>query len=280
MELPIITPLRRTVRMFRGFIDRPAEKWLNWSLRCKDRFSNKQDYLFIACMPKSGSTYLANVMSELTGYPYVYLAYAYERSEQNLYFPKLIDSYSFGSVTHMHLRATESAIDLMETFSIRPLILVRNIFDVVVSIRDHLLNEGFEFPTFYCDESFKTLDEKTQFDFIIEHGIPWYFNFHVSWYQAISKRRIDGLWLIYDEVVSDWHKTLREVSTFYRIGKTDAEIDSALQQTSMKSKKKTRLNKGVKGRSLTALTEEQRVRIANMTRFYPGIDFTKMGIHR
>jgi hypothetical protein len=267
------------VHQIKSFLHQPAENCLRRALRFKERFSNRRDYLFIACMPKSGSTFLANALSELTGYRYVPLAYAYERSEQNLYLPKLIDSYSLGSVTHLHLRATESAIELLNMFSIRPIILVRNIFDVVVSIRDHILNEGFEFPTFYCDESFNLLDEKVQYDFIIEHGLPWYFNFFVSWHQAIAKSRIEGLWLIYDEVISDWNKTLRIVVDFYRINKTDEEIDLALHQTAAKSKRKTRLNKGISGRSRAALTEEQKNKIVSMARFYPGTDFAKIGIH-
>lgn len=266
------------VRGVKKFLHQPAEKGLNWSLRYKRRFSNRRDHLLVACMPKSGSTFLVNALSELTGYRYVYLAYAYERSEQNLYLPKLIDSFSFGSVTHIHLRATESTIDLMKMFSIRPVILVRNIFDIVVSIRDHMFNEGFEFPTFFCDENFEDLDEKSQFDFIIEQGIPWYFNFYVSWHKAISEKRIEGLWLIYEEVVSDWHKTLRVVADFYGIDKADEEIDHALQQTAIKSKKKIRFNKGVVGRGLTFLTKEQRDRIVSMARFYPWIDFSKIGI--
>ena len=244
----------------------------------KKRRTRLSDHLLIACMPKSGSTFLANALSELTGYPYVYLAYAYERSEQSLYLPKLIDNYDVGTVTHLHLRATDSAIDLMRMFSIRPVILVRNIFDIVVSIRDHLFNEGYEFPTFFCDQAINRLDEQSQFDFIIEHGIPWYFNFYVSWHQAVAKKHTEGLWLKYEEIVTDWHQTLRTVADFYRLDKTEAEIDRALQQTLAKSKKKTRLNKGVAGRNLTALTDRQRDRIARMARFYPDIDFSNMGI--
>lgn len=247
-------------------------------MRYKKQRTRLKDHLLIACMPKSGSTFLANALSELTGYPYAYLAYAYERSEQSLYLPKLIDNYDVGTVTHLHLRATDSAIDLMRMFSIRPVILVRNIFDIVVSIRDHLFNEGYEFPTFFCDEAINRLDEQSQFDFIIEHGIPWYFNFYVSWHQAVAGKRTDGLWLKYEEVVGDWPKALRMVADFYRLDKNDDQIDLALKQTSAKSKRKTRLNKGVAGRSLTALTDRQRDRIIRMARFYPDVDFSKMGI--
>ena len=156
-----MTRFLRTIYRFsrlpqiKDFIRKPAEKGLNKAINYKQRFSQGSDYLFVACMPKSGSTFMAHTLSELTGYRYVNLAYAYERNEQTLYLPKLIDSYSFGSVTHLHVRATESTIDLMKMFSIRPVILVRNIFDIVVSVRDHMFQEGFEIHTFYIDSEVK-----------------------------------------------------------------------------------------------------------------------------
>jgi hypothetical protein len=222
---------------------------------------------------------MANALSELTGYRYVNLAYAYERNEQTLYLPKLIDSYSSGSVTHLHVRATQSTIDLMKLFSIRPVVLVRNVFDIVISIHDHMFQEGYEFPTFYCDKSFEGLEEASRFDFIIEHGIPWYFNFYVSWYEASFSKQIECLWLTYEDVIVDWHKAIRTIADFYSIGKTDEQIDQALERTMMKKKQKIRLNKGIVGRGSKSLSWEQKEKIINFARFYPWIDFSMIGIH-
>jgi hypothetical protein len=260
------------------FIEQPAEKGLNKALNYKLRFSRGGDYLFVACMPKSGSTFMAKALSELTGYGYVNLAYAYERNEQTLYLPKLIDSYSSGSVTHLHVRATESTIDLMKMFSIKPVILVRNIFDIVVSIRDHMFQEGFEIHTFYCDKKFETLEEKSWYDFIIEHGIPWYFNFYVSWFEATAAKRLECLWLTYEDVISDWHRAIKRVADFYKIEKTHEEIAQALERTMKKKKQKIRLNKGIAGRGSQSLTEEQKKKIVKFARFYPWVDFSKIGI--
>jgi hypothetical protein len=262
----------------RDFLNYPAEIGLKKALKYKRRFSREGEYLFVACMPKSGSTFMAKALSELTGYPYVNLAYAYERNEQTLYLPRLIDSYSFGSVTHLHVRATKSTIDLMKMFSIRPVVLVRNIFDIVVSIHDHMFQEGYEFPTFYCNEEFKALDEKSRFDFVIEHGIPWFFNFFVSWYEAFSKGRIDCLWLSYENVTSDWHKAIRTIADFYNIERTDEEIAQALERTLMKKRQQIRLNKGVVGRGSKSLTSEQKQKIVDLARFYPWVDFSMIGI--
>ena len=74
---------------------------LSWTL--KKSLSKRGSSILIASMPKSGSTFLVNSLSELTGFPYVSLAKGYERNDQNLYLPYLIDSYNISTVTHQHV---------------------------------------------------------------------------------------------------------------------------------------------------------------------------------
>ena len=136
-----------------------ALQMVEYAKRMRLQSRGKGTFVFIASMPKSGSTFMARVMEQLTGYPYVALTYGYERDEQNLYLPTLIDTFGRGSVTHQHVRATGPNLELMREFKVRPVILTRNLFDVVISIRDHLLSEGPEFPTFYCDNEFVDIME-------------------------------------------------------------------------------------------------------------------------
>lgn len=255
-----------------------AERLVNYALRRQLNASGQGQYLFIASLPKSGSTFMAKALCNLTGYKYVDLSYAYERNDQNLYLPKLVDSYSYGSVTHQHVRATAANIELMNKFAIKPVITVRNIFDSVVSIRDHMFNEGFAFPTFYCNEKFEGLDKTTQYDQIIELGIPWYFNFYVSWHEAVVQNKIQALWLQYEEVIIDWVKALDTIQKFYKIEKTGQEIRSALDNTIGMRKDITRINKGIAGRGRDELTDSQKGKIISMSRFYPWIDFSMLGI--
>jgi hypothetical protein len=228
-------------------------------------------------MPRTASTFMTVVLSELTGYSNVSLEYG-----RNLYLPKLIDAYNYGTVTQLHLIADRPNLKLITAFSIRPVILIRNIFDIVVSIRDFLYQESFSrFFTFFCNEKYSELDEKTQYDFIIELGLPWYFHFYVSWYEACTSKKIESLWLAYEDVVADWNAALGKITSFYGIDKSDKEIEDALQRTLEKGRRKillTRLNKGVTGRGLAALTVEQQEKIIRFARFYPWVDFTKIGI--
>ena len=149
-----------------------------------------------------------------------------------------------------------------------------------MSIRDHMFKEGFAFPTFYCNERFAELDEATQIDQIIELGIPWYFNFYVSWYEATSSNRIEALWMQYENVIESWVEALTMISQFYTLNKTKQEIEDALQRTMNMKKDRTRLNKGVAGRGDAALSDEQKEKIIEMSRFYPWVDFSLLGIEK
>lgn len=266
------------MRFLYKYIKPKAESLVNYALKMQRLTSKRGEYIFIASLPKSGSTFMAKAMMQLTGYRYHDLAYAYERNDQNLYLPKLIDAYSQGSVTHQHLRATGPNVELLKMFSIRPVIMTRNIFDIVVSIYDHIFLEGHAFPTFYCNERFDDLDEGRQLDQIIELGIPWYFNFYVSWFEVAEKNDVDTLWVRYEDVIQDWGRALAKLANFYGIEKTPEEIATALQQTQEMKRTETRLNVGISGRGNTKLTTAQKERIISMVRFYPWVNFSSIGI--
>jgi len=257
-----------------------TSRLLAYSEKIRRKLSVRGEYLFIASMPKSGSTFMAKALEELTGYRYAGLTYGYERDDQNLYLPKLIDAYTSGTVTHQHVRATGPNTELFSRFGIRPVVLTRNIFDVVISIRDHVLNEGPAFPSFFCDEGFANLDQTLQLDFIIELGVPWYYNFYVSWYEASRVGALEALWLTYDEVVKDWAASLKAVVDFYGLNYSEQQIAACIENTRKKRRSETRLNKGVPGRGQSALSEDQIAKIVAMSRFYPTVDFTPIGLGR
>jgi hypothetical protein len=238
-------------------------------------FFKNHECIVIACMPKSGSTFLLNTLSKLTGFKTYFPTYGGYRNEQNLYLPSLIEIYEKKTVCQLHLKATEANLKLIEKFSIKPIILVRNIFDVVISLRDHLYREDTRGPSVWVNDEFFKLDETLQIDFIIELAIPWYINFYVSWFSATKEGIVNPIWLTYEELTANPQSTLRLIMDSYNIKKSDEEIENTLQQV---GRKKVRFNKGVLGRGYQTLTEVQIQRIRDFTRFYPWVDFSKIGI--
>jgi hypothetical protein len=151
--------------------------------------------------------------------------------------------------------------------------------DVVPSTLDHLYNEGFEhFPFLYCNERFPELDRSAQIDCVIEMGVPWFFSFYVSWFDACAKGKIDALWMTFEEMISDWPAALRKVLRFYGLERSDAQIGAALAHTRGLAYDKIRVNEGKIGRGRAALSPGQTRKILDMARFYPWVDFSRVGI--
>lgn len=256
---------------------RTASTALKMVWRLRRTLGKPGDYLLVACMPKSGSTFLTNVVAELSGYSKNSLTYAYMQSEQDLYLPKLIDAWSYPCVTQQHVRATAANLDLIRRFSIRPMVLLRNVFDVVVSLRDHIHRESEQNPIFYTPAGFFDMDEARQFDCIIELGIPWYLGFIASWNDAQQNAGIDLLQVTYEDLIADKPGVIADVMQHFGLPRTSDEIATVLER--IDGQGRNRLNKGVAGRGIESLTSEQRGRIEEMASFYSHVDFTPVGIN-
>jgi hypothetical protein len=120
---------------------------LRVNLALKRTLCRRARCVFVAAMPKSASTFLATCLAEITGFARFFLGQNY-LAEQDIYMPRLIDAWSMDIVCQQHVRAVRPNLELMAEFSIRPVVLVRDIGDAVVSLRDHLRGESPTTPVF------------------------------------------------------------------------------------------------------------------------------------
>jgi hypothetical protein len=241
-------------------------------------FSNGK-YLLLAPMPKSGSTFLSHTLCALTGYRHYYLACAYDNIEQEIYLPRVIDGFGCGRVVQQHFKANGPNLEVLNRFDIKPVVVVRNIFDLAASIRDHLLTERLDnLPSVYPPVDFLTFSPSRQLDFVIDMVIPWYITYYVSWCQAEKQRQIEFLWVVYEELVANWSAGIRRILDFFGMQKPDVAIARAIETTRAEPKERTRLNVGVPGRAYRLLSDSQRERIVRLTQYYPNVDFTRIGI--
>jgi len=232
-------------------------------------------HIFIACVPKSASTFLKNVLAYLTGYRELFTVYAAGQAEHEIYLPTLREMAHANTVTQQHCRASDANIHLMQGFNIRPVVLVRNIFDSVMSLLD-FYNRG-AFQTSYFRGDWPALTEDTKIDLLIEHVIPWYFQFVGSWDLAEKQKRIELKWLTYEELVADKPGALLKVLEFYGLGAPRRGVEQRIKQIESEERK-IRFNKGVTGRGKLALNQQQQDRIRRLARYYPSVDFGRIGL--
>jgi hypothetical protein len=232
-------------------------------------------HLFIACVPKSASTFLKNLLVNVTGYRDLFTVYAAGQSEHEIYMPTLRDSAELDTVTQQHCRASDANVHLMQAFGIRPVVLVRNIFDSVMSLLD-FYNKG-AFQTSYSRADWPSLDEETKVDLLIENVIPWYFQFVASWDLAEKQKRLEVSWLSYEDLVADKPFTVLKVLEFYGLGASRRGVEERIREIES-DERKIRFNKGVTGRGRSGLNDRQKEQIRRLTRFYPTTDFGRIGM--
>ena len=232
-------------------------------------------HIFIACVPKSASTFLKNLLVKLTGYRDLFAVYAAGQSEHEIYLPTLKESAHLDSVTQQHCRASDANIHLMQAFGIRPVVLVRNIFDSVMSLLD-FYNQG-AFRTSYFRADWPALDEETKIDLLIENIIPWYFQFVGSWDLAEKQKRLEVHWLSYEDLVADKPSSVLKVLEFYGLGASRRGVGQRIEEIESEVQK-IRFNKGVAGRGRSGLNDRQKEQIRRLTRYYPSTDFGRIGL--
>jgi hypothetical protein len=226
-------------------------------------------HVLLACFPKSGSTFLTRLLSGLLGWPQVQLSHAYERSEQDLYLPSLLHHDRGPAIAQHHLRATGANLQLIAAAGIRVLVLVRDLADALVSLRDHFIDEGPQAPVCYADDRFKELP--LHLDWLIDLAAPWYVQFYVSRRYATRAELVAPLWLTYEDVVRNRVPTLERIRAFLGVERGPDEFERAIAATP--HDRTTRFNKGVAGRG-SILTPWQQVRLRRLCAHYAHIDFS------
>lgn len=230
---------------------------------------NSHHHLLVACMPKSGSTFLATVLGNLPEMQVVSLVPGFDRREQELDLSLLHAVQGLNYVAQHHIRFSRPTENLLRHFDIRPIVLVRNIFDVVMSIKDHFRNESIEGSMAYVIPEMKQWEDRELERFIVHMMIPWYFNFYMSWLNCEAKCLVR-----YEDLTNDPESVVASICNQVSLSVSPESIARAI---SISEKSPIRKNKGVAGRG-EKLDYANRNLIVTMSSFYKGVDFSPIGI--
>jgi hypothetical protein len=235
-----------------------------------ESLANDRHHVLVACMPKSGSTFLAYIISSLPEFRWADLVNGYGRREQEIDVIKAILYQPYNYAAQHHVRYSGPTEQIMRIFNIKPIVLVRNIFDVVISFRDHIRNESTIVPTAFIKEEMKYWENDRLEELIVSMIIPWYFNFFMCWTECPDK-----LLLNYDEhIKGDISSTIEMVVQYLGLNVTHEQIEAAINIASQRNPSK---NKAKTGRG-EVLKESTKQKIIHMANYYEGQDFSVLGI--
>lgn len=232
------------------------------------------NHLFVACFPKSGSTFLKNLLVAVTGFPEQQLTYSHGKNDTGLYLPALLECATADTVTQLHVRASDSNINQMQGFAIRPVVLVRNIFDVLLSYKEH--HDRFARQMSFYDR-YNELTEEQRLDLIVDDRAAWYLGFFAGWQRALRDARLEGLWLTYEDLMHDKVGEVERILQFYGLSRPRPAIVDAIERVSG-NKVANRFNKGVSGRGASCFTDRHRAQIQRIAAYHPDIDFSAIGL--
>jgi hypothetical protein len=218
-------------------------------------------HILIACMPKSGSTFLTDVIAGLRGLRRTQLIPDYDRREHELDEYCLQQADHLDYVAQLHVRHSHWTAQMCRDYGLAPVVLVRSLFDVVVSLRDHLRRETPVWPILFAEDHHANLDDARLEEMIVRLALPWYLNFYMGWRRAPGVLMVD-----YVDLAADPRGVIADILAFAGVSASEAEIDRAV--ASVDGNAQTRFNIGVAGRGATLRPDLVRS-ILSMVDFYP-----------
>jgi len=141
--------------------------------------------ILIAGAPKSGSTFAWRFLNEYLGTtspPLEGLLPPWEPNLDQWVRERLRGgSYVFG----MHMKAYEANLAAIREEGLTTIVTWRNIADTLVSLDDHLHQEGGTNPVFYTDNTkFLAMPQQDRYQFLVRHYAPWCVSFYLGWKHA------------------------------------------------------------------------------------------------
>lgn len=258
-------------------------KILNFRTEKKNIFNenvlkeNINKHLLLVCAPKSGSTWLTEILKDILEWPSIKLLPAYGHREQEIDLSELISSNVKGNILspHQHLRYSDYTEKIINILDSHIILQVRNIYDTIISYRDHMNNENVKVPAaFMNNENWELLSEDKKLSFVVDLVVPWYFNFYCGWITSNLYKEKRVKIVTYNDMKKD---TLSTVSNILKhIGETSeiSTIEKIIEQIAGKN---TRKNKGISGRG-NSIPDSLKKRVVGHTKYYPKINFDLIGI--
>ena len=240
----------------------------------------RERFILLSAFPRSACNHLSYLLSESLRYEQKELKAASGIYHDCIYMPKLVDLMVRKAIVTQHLRLTSVNYRIIKELNIKPIVQVRNIFDVVVSYRDYIAKNGYapldlsqdDHAPGYC-KAYPDFDEMKKIDYIIDTVVPWYITFYASWYiHTKENHNIDAYWVKYEDLITVPHKILNEIFDFYNLSVPPKRLDAIIGRN-----EKVNFNKGIVGRG-ECLSESQKNRIRKIADYYPTIDFKMMGL--
>lgn len=232
----------------------------------KRRASGLENHILIACLPKSGSTFIANSLVNITNFEFIQFQSRRATNDHNIDPNILYFNLNKSTITQLHLKPNLLNKELLLESNIKVVFLYRGVLDSLRSLNNHILNENDQWFMFTASEDYKYWSTQKQFDFLIDMVLPWYINFLSSWKIELELQDVKILEIDYDDFKVNNLNTIKKILQFYNLNYSDEKIEKGIGM-SYENKSKLRFNE----KSITEkyeFTENQKIEVKRKINYY------------
>lgn len=240
----------------------------------KEKLDN---HLIILCAPKSGSTWLSRIMKNILKYDEIQMVSTFGHREQEIDFYYFLTQQPKGSVfsPHLHLKYSEYSESFFRKIDTKIIFQVRDIYDSVISLLDHVDKEGTAFPSAYISKSnWENMNRNEKIEFIVDLAIPWYISFYAGWYKSSLFNSDNFHLLTYESLLNDTNGEVSKIIDRFSLNIEKSDVELSINSV---SKNNTRKNVGIVGRGQD-INQNTRNKINRMASYHKDVDFTPLGI--
>jgi hypothetical protein len=257
--------------------------------------TGRQSFL-LACMPKSGSSWISRAFDRMPNCKQVSFVPAYGAREQE------IDTWTINyvlfrfsnlnTIAQTHVKYNVNTKNCLIRHGIRPIILTRNIKDNLVSMVDHWRREDSSpmssgyIERNYFNEEFtdSSVSSSSPLEYaVILHG-PWILNFYLSWKKYDSNPagklpdHLKPIFINYEDFVDNSYESFASLYRKLNLKFNDKELQSLIRD--LDSSKKIRKNVGIKGRGEMEFSKDEKATHAlnRLLNLYQHEDLSGIGV--
>jgi len=233
----------------------------------------------LAFPPKAAGTFLRSAIIKAVDGQLVRVVHALGGRDATPYLPTFVEYFVGGVtektlVTHIHMLGLPANLHFLSAFGIRPIIIKRNIPDMLASYWDMLdsdadaLRHGLNCP---IPGDFRNWSRNNKADFMVDILGQWYVKYYASWLGLAQSNPAAVCVVDYAELKDDPVGVLQRCLAFVGLERPHSECEQAVNYA-WDRREALRFNKGVEGRGQTYFRSAHLNRLSRMMSYYPVLE--------
>jgi Sulfotransferase domain len=214
----------------------------------------RRPLVMFAFPPKAAGTFLRVAAVEAIDGQMMRVTHAQGGRDATPYLPIFILYYAGGFptstlVTHLHMQALPANRFLIDAFNIKPIVMIRDVADMLASYWDMLNDDQSSDNWLNCQlpANFTSMNDDDKGDFLIDMMGPWYASYYATWLAYAQDTPGRVCVLRYDDFLNDTAATLATALRHAGVERPLAQCQKAVDAV-WRERQEHRFNKGVAGR--------------------------------